>query len=90
MTDYILEFYSKGDRKPYATHRVSHPDGWHPRNWQDFDGRMVPKAKIRYASNGAYVGETYRDVYGNKVIRWFREPKTGRRDRNGNWHPFGL
>ena len=90
MTEYIVEKYTKGARKPYESFRASLPDGERPTNTNSaecFNFRLshVPRAKIRYASNGQVVGEKYIDYYGNGRIRWYKRPKSA-----GNWHPFGL
>ena len=80
MTDYIVEIYSKGARKPYDVFRASLPDGSRPtftnsKECFNFRLSMVSRAKIRYASNGAIVGEKYMDINGNGRIRWFKQPK---------------
>lgn len=90
MTDYIVEIYSKGARKPYDVFRAWLPDGSKPtftnsKECFNFRLSMVSRAKIRYASNGQIVGEKYMDVNGNGRIRWYKRPKSA-----GNWHPFGL
>lgn len=94
MTEYIVEIYSKGARKPYDVFRASLPDGEKPSFCNSrvcFNFRLSAikigssKVKIRYASNGQIVGERYIDINGNSRIRWYKRPKSA-----GNWHPFGL
>lgn len=90
MTEYIVEKYMKGARKPYETFKASLPDGERPiytNSKECFNFRLshVSRAKVRYASNGQIVAEKYIDYYGNGRLRWFKRPKAA-----GNWHPFGL
>lgn len=74
-TEYIIELYTKGSRKPYSVYRDTLPAGSRPRftNSEDcfnFKLSYVIKAKIRYASNGELVAEKYIDVNGNGRLRW--------------------
>ena len=78
MTDYKLEFYKKNARQPYRVQNVTLKDGERPRSIysdQAFHGLIAnssaSKVKIRYAKNGALVGETYMSN-GVRRIRWFR------------------
>ena len=76
-TEYIVELYGKGSRKPYSVFRYKLPTGSRPRftnSAECFDFKLshIPKVKIRYASNGEFVAEKYIDVYGNGRLRWKR------------------
>lgn len=73
--DYIVEFYAKNGKKPYQREILSLPYGVHPKftNSEEcfnFKLSMVPKVKIKYASNGVLAAEKYMDVNGNGRLRW--------------------
>lgn len=77
MVDYIVEFYEKGARKPYERQLMSLPYGSHPtftnsKECFNFKLAFVPKAKVRYASNGSVAAEKYIDANGNGRLRWKR------------------
>lgn len=77
MTDYIIELYEKGAKKPYQRYKDSLPDGSRPsftnsKECFDFKLSHIPRAKIRYASNGKLVAEKYMDINGNGRLRWKR------------------
>lgn len=81
MTEYVLEFYSKGARKPYDTETGWLPNGFHPtycNTKECFEFRCSGihigsgKVKIRYKSNGGLAAITYTDRYGNSRLRWLR------------------
>lgn len=79
MTKYLLEYYTKGARKPYVVREGSLPNGHRPTftNSQDCFNYALShityiggRVKVRYKSNGALAAETYRDIYGNGRLRW--------------------
>lgn len=77
MTEYIIELYTKGAKKPYQRYKDSLPDGARPSFTNsaecfNFSLSHVRRAEIRYASNGKLVAEKYIDKNGNGRLRWKR------------------
>lgn len=76
MTEYIIELYEKGARKPYQKFVDSLPDRARPRyrnSAECFDFKLSHlggRALIRYKSNGKLVAESYIDANGNGRLRW--------------------
>lgn len=73
--DYIVEFYAKGERKPYKREIMSLGYGEHPKftNTKEcfnFKLSQAPKVKVKYASNGMLAAEKYYDENGNGRLRW--------------------
>ena len=69
MTEYIIELYAKGARRPYQKFVDTLPDRARPR----FDFKLSHlggRALIRYKSNGKLVAESYIDKNGNGRLRW--------------------
>lgn len=75
MTDYIIELYEKGERKPYRRFKITLPSRYKP-TYVEFDPTLkdmladVYKARLYYASNSKAVACTYIDKEGHKRIRW--------------------
>lgn len=76
MTEYIIELYTKGSRKPYQVFTDSLPDRARPRFRNTAEcfnfklSQLGGRALIRYKSNGKLVAESYIDVNGNGRLRW--------------------
>ena len=76
MTKYLLEYYTKGARKPYMVREGSLPNGSHPtftNSPECFNFALIHtqgRVKVRYKSNGALAAETYVDKYGKGRLRW--------------------
>ena len=75
MTEYIIECYEKGAKKPYKIFKDSLPNRDRPKytnSKQCFDNKLdsIPRFKIRYANNGKLVAVSSMDANGNKRVRW--------------------
>ncbi len=79
MTNYKLEFYTKGARRPYKVEDGTLPNGYHPKFTNAKEcfnyrlSRVSGRVKIRYMSNGGLAAETYTDANGNGKLRWFKD-----------------
>jgi len=79
-TEYIIEYYEKGARKPFMTKRASLPRGHKPSfaNSEDcFNFALAypnpRRARVLYASSGKVAATTYYDINGNRRLRWHRQ-----------------
>lgn len=77
-TEYILEFYHYGARKPYRTVRASLPHGEKPHYTSSdkcFNQALshALRAKVRYAKTGKLAATKVWDRYGNGYLRWHRQ-----------------
>ena len=75
MTEYIIELYEKGKKKPYERFRSSIEDRTRPDMCSEekcFGGRLndVYRARVYYYRNGKYVAQTYTDSKGRKRLSW--------------------
>ena len=76
MTKYLLEYYTKGARKPYMIREGALANGSHPtftNSPECFNFALTyigGRVKVRYKSNGALAAETYIDKNGNGRLRW--------------------
>lgn len=78
MTQYKIELYNKGERKPYDSFMATLTHGFHPRytaTQECFGGKLERpyKAKVYYASNGGLVAiKTYDRKHGYGRLTWVR------------------
>ena len=82
MTEYVMEFFKKGKRRPYRTMIGRLENGYRPRytNTEDcfpaiqkaFANREAVRVKLRYKSNQGLIAEARPEPNGKGRLRWFR------------------
>lgn len=75
MTEYTIEFYKKGARKPYQRFDDVLPSRTKPTyvdSKQCFNYKLMeaPRVRIYYKNNGKLVAKSYVDENKEKRIRW--------------------
>lgn len=82
MTEYIMEFFKKGQQRPYRTEIGTIENGYRPRytNTEDclvsvqkaFARKEATRVLLRYKSNKGLVAEIRPAPNGKGRLKWFR------------------
>ena len=82
MTTYVMEFFEKGQQRPYRTSIGTLENGYRPRYTnteeglaaiqKEFNSKRAARVKIRYKSNMGLVAEARPTNNGKGRLKWFR------------------
>ena len=82
MTQYVMEFFKKGQQRPYRTEIGMLENGYHPKytNTEEcfmpiqraFSRNEASRVKLRYKSNKGLVAEARPGSDGRGRFKWFR------------------
>lgn len=81
MTVYVIEFFEKGQQRPYRTSIASLDNGYRPKYTNTdtfpsiqraFNERKAARVKVRYKSNLGLVAEARPAENGRGRLKWFR------------------